>query len=321
MKTQTHLAQRLWLIIVLVMALSPWSMGSAQAAGSSAGAVRILCENQVFDGYRDKLFVLNSAVDRDPSIQKVIRNCTFRNSNQPAIVISDAQNVLIENNTFENLRSGRPGVDLSSIGIGGRYVADKIVIRGNTFRFIGSDGIHIGANGSNVMELTIEDNLFIGSATVGENGVDVKATTGPILIRRNTFQGFRPCESPSQGGAQDCSGSRGVGLVIHSGDSGGVSNRVIVKRNRFVDNIYGLVVSHGARNIVVRYNEFTNNVSIGLEAHDVFDIEVSENTFNNNPTQIRVTNSPVSGGSCTVSGNVFLGDGVRTEYRNARCSG
>ena len=53
-----------------------------------------------------------TGVDENAGIQKVIRNCTFKDDKANKIKINRAKNVLIENSKFINLRSNQAGRDL-----------------------------------------------------------------------------------------------------------------------------------------------------------------------------------------------------------------
>ena len=68
------------------------------------------------------------------------------NASEPAIVIQSAQNVLIEGNTFENIRSNIAGKGVHAINIPCRVPCsiDTIIIRNNHFSLIGADGIQLG---------------------------------------------------------------------------------------------------------------------------------------------------------------------------------
>jgi hypothetical protein len=279
-------------------------------------SVLVLCDGETFDGYQKQPFVLKSDVDRDPTVQKVIRNCVFRNSDLPGIAIWDAQNVLIEGNTFENIRTHVRGKGVHAINIScpDHCSIDHVIIRRNVFRFIGADGIQLGDTGRNIRHVRIKRNEFIGGEDVGENGVDIKGVEGPIRVVANTMHGFRPCENN-----QDCSGSTGVAMVIHDGDPSGMPQNVIVKKNQFFDNIYGLTVTDGAQAILVRGNNFSENSSIGLLVNDAYSIRIQDNTFSNNPKQLRVQDTPRRGGSCTRSGNLFFGGGQDVDLKNSIC--
>lgn len=322
-RSTSRTGQWIGIAVGLAIALAQLTTLSALARERPAGgSVRILCENKVFDGYKDKLFVLDSAVDRNPAVQKVIRNCTFRNGAQPPIVIRDAQNVLIEGNTFENIRSGASGNGIHAINIPcrGSCRIDNIVIRNNTFVYIGADGIQLGEEGRAISNVTIEGNVFSSGDGVGENAVDVKGVNGPIYVIGNTIQGFRPCESSKRGGRQDCSGSRGAGMVIHAGDPSGVPINVTVKQNHFLNNTLGLAVTKGAGNIVVRGNEFAGNLEVGLQVLDVKSIKILNNTFRGSPLQMYVGNTPLAGGKCVMDGNNFLDAARAVVLKNARCA-
>ena len=284
-----------------------------------SGNDRVLCDGKVYDGYTTKLFQLNGGVDADASVRKVIRNCTFRNSKEVPIVITNARNVLIEGNTFENIRThvvgdGVHGINITGPSSGG--IVDGITIRNNSFKWIGADGIQIGQNTRNIKNVYIQNNEFVGSADVGENAVDVKGSDGPTYITGNKIHGFRPCESPKTNppGNQDCSGSNGPGITIHDGgNSKTPAYNVTVENNDIYDNTIGMVVATGAKNIVVRGNRISGNQKQGIEMHEVYSVSITGNTLSNNPTHIDVSNTPLSGGSCTISNNTFIGGGTQVK--------
>ncbi|MBI4790809.1 MAG: right-handed parallel beta-helix repeat-containing protein [Chloroflexi bacterium] len=274
--------------------------------------VQVLCDGQVFDGYTKKLFVLNSARDQDPNIQKVIRNCTFRNSAMAAIVLQNAKNVLIEGNTFENIRTRIAGDGVHAINIPcpAGCAIDNITIRNNVFKDIGADGVQIGQDTRNVTNVFIQNNEFSAQEGVGENGVDVKGAEGPIYITGNKMHGFRPCRSPktTPPGIQDCTGSSGPAITIH--DGGIIKTpafNVIVENNELYDNVYGLSISAGAKNITVRGNRIFNNLQMGIEVDQVYSLSISGNTLSGNPTHILLSKTPLSGGSCALTDNTFIG--------------
>ncbi|MBI4788050.1 MAG: right-handed parallel beta-helix repeat-containing protein [Chloroflexi bacterium] len=282
-------------------------------------SARVLCDGKVYDGYTTRLFQLDGGVDADASVQKVIRNCTFRNSKQVPIVITNAKNVLIEGNTFDSIRThvagdGVHAINITGPGAGG--IVDGVIIRNNSFRDIGADGIQLGQNTRGIKNVYIEDNEFVGGADVGENAIDVKGADGPIYITGNKVHGFRPCESPKTNppGNQDCSGSNGPGITVHDGGANKTpAYNVTLENNDIYDNTIGLVVATGAKNIVVRGNRVNNNLKQGIEMHDVYSVSVTGNTLSSNPTHIDVSNTPQSGGSCTISNNTFIGGGANIQ--------
>lgn len=291
--------------------------------------VKVLCDGKVFDGYSQKVFDLKTAEDQNPNVQKVIRNCVFRNSTQPAIVITNAKNVLIEGNTFENIRTNIPGVGVHAINIPCRSSAscssgnptDNITIRNNVMRYIGADGIQLGEENRYISNVSIQNNEFVGRADVGENSVDVKGVVGPIFITGNKVHGFRPCESPKKGGNQDCSGSPGEGIVIH--DGGGATKtpatNVTVENNDVYDNVYGIVAASGVKNITIRGNSSHNNLKNGILVNSAYSVSITGNTLSNNPTHIKISNTPTSGGTCTMSGNIFSGSGTNLSLGSSTC--
>jgi parallel beta-helix repeat protein len=260
----------------------------------------ILCEGKVYDGYTKNLFVLKTAEDKNPAIQKVIRNCTFRNSAKAAITFNDAQNVLIEGNTFENIRTNIPGTDVHAIDI--RCVdpcnINNVIIRNNSFNNIGADGIQLGETQRKIGNIVIQNNTFQGNETSGENAIDVKGVDGPIYILQNNMFGFRPCESPTwqPPGNQDCTGSNGTALVIHEGHHTGAASNIVVEGNRIYDSIYGLTINGGASNIFVRNNDIFDNLYLGLNINGASNVTVEGNRFSNNPRDINVENCT----NCTI---------------------
>jgi nitrous oxidase accessory protein NosD len=289
--------------IVVFVALPALRPGSRSPGASvPTTSEQVLCDGQTFDGYADTPFVFKSDVAQDPSIRKIIRNCTFRNSAAAAILLRSARNVVIEASTFENIRTNVPGRGVHGIYIQGDQTAEDILITGNTFRSIGADGIQMGDAGRNVRNLTITGNTFEGAEGIGENAVDVKAVDGPITISDNVVRGYRPCVSPLKGGTQDCSGSNGTGVVVHNGRAAGPAANVRVEGNDISDNVTGLVVSSGASHVTVSGNRIHDN-GTGLLVDQVTDISITANVFMNNTLQVRIES--VSSG-CTLSGNELV---------------
>jgi nitrous oxidase accessory protein NosD len=269
---------------------APASPLTTLAAPTNPGAVtgdtmRVLCDGDVFDGYRDRPFVLDGGVDADVRVLKVIRNCTFRNSSSSAIMLRNARNVLIENNRFENIRTRIPGEDVSAINIPGAGHARDITIQGNTFDAIGSDGIHVADAGRNVTNLVIDGNRFAGSEDVGENAVDVKGADGPITIRNNTWSGFRPCETEPRSARRDCSGSNGAGLVVHDGRFSGRARNVTIVGNTAIDNTRGLVIDKADR-VWVTENVFRDSLEVHLYVEDVTECVLAGNSFRGRGTPV-----------------------------------
>ena len=194
-----------------------------------------------------------------------IRNCEFRNGVKSVISFQYAQDILIENNYFHHVRPGKPffenKTEVNALDV--RYIAENIIVRGNRFEDIGSDGVHLGAQGylagAKIGKVDIIDNEFWITrpyngifGNVGENGIDVKWVVGPVLISGNTIYGFRPT-TPEQ----DASGANGEGIVIHDN-----AQNVVIENNYLYDNTSHIVISRGAEgtsgfttNIVLRNNQ------------------------------------------------------------------
>jgi parallel beta-helix repeat protein len=264
-------------IITLVFVGTPAPV--FQPAAKAAVGEQVLCENRTFSAYARSPFILDWP---NPGVRKVIRNCTFRNASTPGILIRAVDNLLVENSTFENIRTNVPGQGVHAIALACSGTCSNIVIRNSTFRFIGADGIQAGIIGRRVSNVTIANNEFVGNAATGENGVDVKGVDGPVRIIGNRVHGFRPCESPKLGGSQDCSGSNGPGIVVHDGAPSGRARNVTVERNEVFDNTFGVIVST-ADNISVRNNSIHDNLKIGiLVTRSTTRVSVYGNTFSGN---------------------------------------
>lgn len=285
------------------------------APNVSAATVQVLCDGQTFDGYTSTPFKLDGGSAADANVQKVIRNCTFTNSKVPGITLRNANNVLIENNTFSNIRTRQPGVGVHGINAACATQCIDITVRGNKFKQIGADGIQIGDTGRKVVNFIIEQNTFIGTTGTGENAVDIKGADGPIIIRGNLVKGFRPCVSPKKGGTQDCSGSPGEGIVLHRGRAAGAPGNLTVEDNTFEDNVFGLSVSRTLPNVVVRNNKFMSNLKTGLLVSNADEIRAEYNTFDSNPKHISVKNTS----PCTLVGNTYS-NGTPLATKGASCT-
>lgn len=265
-------------------------------------AAQVLCDGQIVDGTTNPNGRL---VLRSDKSNAVIRNCTFRNFTDEAIIIDGATDVLIENNRFENIRSRVVGQDTHAIAVPTR--AQRITIRSNTFVDIGADGVQLGDTGTDIRDVTISHNeFFVTSDTVGENGVDIKTVQGPVRIANNRIHGFRPCESD-----QDCSGDpHGAGIVIHAG-----ATNVLVERNLIYNNTRGLSIAAGAtnlppRNVVVRNNVIYNNQRRAVAIDKVHSIKLLNNTLVNNPEGMVISNTPMADGACANANNLVAGTGT-----------
>ncbi|WP_165787209.1 right-handed parallel beta-helix repeat-containing protein [Pseudohalioglobus lutimaris] len=228
------------------------------------------------------------------------RNNRFQHSSSAAIKIQCAQNIKIVHNVFDNLRSRIAGRDVHAIT--SEISTDRVTISGNKFRDIGADGIQLAGN---VGKTWITANTFevrrpykyrgedgkVDSrnpqrfGNVGENGLDIKSGPGPILVKKNTFYGFRPSVPE-----QDVSGSNGVAIVIHKN-----SYNINVRQNYFNDNVDHLRIVRGAgaksdhpwRNVWVSNNVFNETAYSGnrkptsLVLDGVRKVRIHNNTFYN----------------------------------------
>lgn len=250
------------------------------------GDTRVLCDGQTFDGFtRAPIILGKNAVDYNPDVQKIIRNCTFRNGiGAPGIVITQASNVLITGSTFENIHSGTAGKGQHGIYIRGALAADNITIENSTFADIGGDGIQVADSGRLVTNLTIRGNTFTGHVVReapfdwagGENAIDIKGADGPVLIEGNTASGFAPCVKKS---GAECTGDPGSAMVIHEGKFG-QPNAVTVRGNTIRDNpVNGLNVRNATGAIEITGNTFIDNGKRSLDVYLVGTCVVGNNTF------------------------------------------
>ncbi|HEX6292357.1 MAG TPA: right-handed parallel beta-helix repeat-containing protein, partial [Herpetosiphonaceae bacterium] len=241
----------------------------------------------------------------------VIRNCVFRDWNAQigaVIQIDNANDILIENNRFENIRRS-DFRDIHAVNIA--QYGQRVTIRNNIFVNVGADGVQMGdtaaSSGGNIRDITITNNDFSSTnVDIGEEGVDIKRVHGNVVVADNRFHGFRPCEANVQPG---CTGSPGAGMVVHAGATG-----VIIERNRFWDNIYGLTVGAGfanipPREILVRNNFFYDNQRRALQIDTVHSIKLLNNTIINSGYQHMYVNATPSStdGWCFNRNNLFAG--------------
>jgi hypothetical protein len=265
----------------------------------------------------------------DASNHVTIKNSVFKNGTDSAIVINNASHISIEGNHFQSIRPGVPfseaGQENNAVVI--RYIGDNISIKGNRFEDIGSDGVHVGSQsyllGADIGRVDILNNEFWVNrpytgilGNVGENGVDVKKTRGPILISGNVFHGFRPT-TPEQ----DASGANGDGIIIHN-----EARNIRVAGNLFYDNTSHLNIGLGLgqvgpENILIYNNIFRDAATSGnpgrllegsaLQVRYAVNIEIYHNTFFQNPRYL--VGNKVS--ACTFKNNIIIGgrSGVNLE--------
>jgi hypothetical protein len=250
-----------------------------------------------------------------------ILNSAFMNGDHEGIAILNGDDIMVDNCRFYNLRSGVADKDLNALNI--YYKAHRVTLQNSQFQNIGSDGIHIGTfyyeEGADIRDIKILNNEFSVDrpyngpfGNVGENGIDIKSSPGPILISGNTFHGFRATLE-----GQDNSGADGEALVLHWASPGepGASN-VIIERNLFFDNTQHLVVTHNTHDITIRNNIFLdavedNNTNISQAAISIYDhserIRIFQNTFVRNKYHFHSFTDTIV--SVDIKNNVFIKGG------------
>jgi hypothetical protein len=242
----------------------------------------------------------------------VIQRCRFEHlTTRSAIVIDSASNVTIRDNVFSEITSD-PGVDAHAINI--PRSGHQIAIQHNVFANIGADGVQLGDEGADIADVFIVgDNQFsVTRAGVGENGVDVKATAGNVVVAGNRFHGFRPCPP---GGQKGCTGSNGEAIVVHVSPAGGATG-VTIERNRIWNNSAGVVVGQDVPSnqspfpsgIAIRNNWIYAHQSAGLVIAPgrTAGISVLHNTFLDNDRHVKVETDPAS---VTCANNLLAGTG------------
>ena len=116
---------------------------------------------------------VQGARTRTPS---VIRNYVFRNSKEAAVVIRNAKNVLLQANTFQDLRTRVAGNGVGAINIACPLgcAIENITIRNNTFKAIGGGRDPVRAEHAEHPAGAHPEQRGCGGADVRENALDVK---------------------------------------------------------------------------------------------------------------------------------------------------
>jgi hypothetical protein len=239
--------------------------------GSLVGAASrqiVLCDGRTYSNISGPAIRLTGkrSTDGDATVQKIIRNCTFRNiTGGAAISLDGVRNVRITGSTFDNVHSGQVGKGAVAIYLHGSKTVDGVVISGNRFSNISADGVQMSDAGRLVSHVVVSNNVFTapdGSKgwRGGENAIDVKGVNGPVTISGNRYSGYRPCD----GSRDQCSGSTGVGLVVHDGSPSGRARNVTVTGNYGSDNVTNLAV-HSADNVTVTDNTLKSSSATRLQ--------------------------------------------------------
>ncbi len=269
---------------------------------------------RVIIGARNVNIVPTNAQCKDAIAENIVfRSVKFRHGSDHGIFVECTRHLLIENSTFDNLRSRISGVDNYAISF--RHYADDVRISGNHFRDIGADAIQFNdSDGGQYTNIDVTNNEIeiahpyryrdeTGSIiatniqpfdSVGETGITIKMGPGPITISGNLIHGYRPTLP-----GQDASGAMGVAVSILYEGRG-----VTLSSNTFYDNVVHLFVQEGlnynpgtgvlpVRDTVIRNNIFEESVfptgiyanspqrSVALDIGSVNNVKVINNTFHN----------------------------------------
>lgn len=206
---------------------------------------------------------------------KVLR-CKLRDANTGGIRCYNADNVIVREGYFARLKSGTPGIDRHGLSVD--FQGENIKVFDSEFVDIGGDGIHLGALGDNIGNVTIDGNVFYltqDNVPEGENAIDVKATKGATLITNNVIHGYK-----KQGDTELSA------IVCHwRYENGPRAKNVTIRDNLFYDNSRAITLAECADISVIDNTLWKNK--IGLLAYSVNGLRLVGNDFRQNIENVR----------------------------------
>lgn len=226
------------------------------------------------------VMILANVGDTDTVNDIAYSHCSFTDG-RAGLSIQSVNGLRIEHTRFENVRSGIPGTDHSAIAL--RRHAKDVVVADSQFIDVGSDGVHVGANGTNIGRVAVLRSEFVITgrrSPVGENGVDIKA--GYVTVSQCRFSGFRDTVA-----GQDASGAQGEAIVIHPPWLGGPRpTGAVITHNTLEDNEHHIWIAH-ADDVTIAGNIMRGAVmarfdGIALYVNDSSGV-IAGNEFTNNP--------------------------------------
>lgn len=284
-----------------------------------------------------------------------IKNCRWehchRDTFSGTVALRGANNFSFLNCEFDNLRSRQAGKDTFAILIGD--VANDLLVQDCTFTDIGGDGIQSGAGttmnnlvvrrctfkiirpyqyrapvtgapGADPGMLVPAKNTSYACISVGENGIDLKAGTNP-LIENCTFIGYRPAVPDSvytvdynpavHGYPVDCSGAPfGSAVTLQQTTTGG-----IIRRCTFIDNCTHIraggalldevsnCIFLDANDEMLTYRPTGTTLPAGISIPSINGIKIENNIFHNSATPANYAHIhfETSAQNLTIRNNVF----------------
>ena len=315
-----------WTSLTFVAKSLPLSKVSAilllSFASLGISAQPIIYKDKVFEG--SPTFTLTASNNGSRFI-----NCTFKNytSSGSVIRIDGANGVVIEGCTFENI-SNSYNKDAHAIDVLAK--GDNIVIRNCTFHNVHGDGVQLGnnyysASAPYIGKVEISGcHWYVDQGVDTENFVDIKGSSGPILIKNNKIHGAQGCVNK-----QGCTGDPGYGIIIHYQKS----KNIIIDGNTIYDCNYGITSEPGASDnpnapgppvdVIVRNNVVYNIDKTGIRNRQGINHSIVNNTVVNSnldnssehanikidrPTGVTVNKNNLTAGSGG-SDNSFGGQG------------
>lgn len=194
--------------------------------------ITVKAQYWVFDGitfqnYSGMTDVFRLGRDGDTrAIGVVVQNCTFQNCTGRGVFLNNSDGCQVLNCTFLEINTlvvgtGRHAIEPSKF-------CDNFLLEGCTFTDCAADGIQLGGiSADDTRKVTIRDCVFEITANAqanepwGENAIDIKVCTGPVLVEDCTIRGFRPCNDDVEGLS---GGSAGSGIYIHTVAQGAPKN-------------------------------------------------------------------------------------------------
>lgn len=266
----------------------------------------------------------------------VFRKNRFQHGRSIAINVHCGRGIAIEDNTFDNLRSRKPGRSLNAVQTSRN--AENISVTGNTFRDIGGDGVHLFGK---VRDIKITSNTFevvrpyryrdvTGTVdvqnperfgNVGRSAVHIRSKPGgPIEVSENIIRGF----SPSVDG-QDVAKNHGIGLQIRNNASG-----IKLQRNHFYDNASHVRIGNGinpgqlpdieteiSNNVFEEMTQLKGATPEALRIWNVRNVQVINNTFYDRNASKKKLLSLRNIGAVELQNNLFFNGLIQVLTKNS----
>ena len=230
----------------------------------------------------------------------VVKNSTFRDSNQRSISVNNAARLIVENSNFENLR-----VDTNNAGALDGYQSSYFQVSDSTFRKNHTSN-HGGAiafvgTGDPLNNRLFINNDFIKNSAAGLGGAIYGYSDFTIAVDKEKVSTFR-------GNLRNDDGS-GVGYIANSLSSS-YDNNVVLRVDGILDMLdpmyaLGTVIKHGAGTWKLGGSN-SNIDNIEIQEGELYLYKASE-AYNQNKYTDSYPYSFVEAGSFQLDGNFILG--------------